>query len=270
VIVIPHVVKVPPQKLGRTAFGLSEGEFVFLMQFDFNSVAFRKNPEGAIRSFQIAFPDSEPVKLVVKTINGDCHPSRMRLLRELADDPRIVFFDETFDDQRRYDLLAAANCYVSLHRAEGFGLSMAESMAYGKPVIATGWSGNIEFMDVSNSCLIPFHLEALANERSPYPAGTIWAEPDLDVASTVMRRLFFDQKWAAAIGAKAKHDIADKLSPKVIGKLMRLRLDSRASIEMLTARLHDATPSDPGRLGQVRFALRHPRKALRKLMMPSP
>jgi glycosyltransferase involved in cell wall biosynthesis len=268
VIVIPHVIKVPSPQLGRTAFGLSEDEFVFLMQFDFNSVAFRKNPEGAIRAFKMAFPDSEPVKLLVKTINGDCQPSRMKRLRELADDPRIVFFDETFDDQRRYDLLAAADCYVSLHRAEGFGLSMAESMAYGKPVVATGWSGNMEFMDVSNSCLISFRLEALANERHPYPAGTIWAEPDLDVAAAALRRLFFDRAWAAAIGAQAKKDIADKLSPGVIGQLMKTRLQTRARIQMRTTDPHASTTPDSRPFAQVRYLLRQPRKALRNIMMP--
>jgi glycosyltransferase involved in cell wall biosynthesis len=240
VIVVPHVVKVPPPKLRRPAFGLADDVFVFLMQFDFNSVAFRKNPDGAIHAFKTAFADSEAVKLVVKTINGDCQPSRLKRLREFADDPRIVFMDKTFDHQRRYDLLAAADCYVSLHRAEGFGLSMAESMAYGKPVIATGWSGNIEFMNVSNSCLIPFRLEPLANDQAPYPAGTVWAEPDLEVAATSMRRVFLDRQWAAAIGAQAKSDIASRLSPEVIGQLMRDRLKIKAALRVRRAGSGDA------------------------------
>jgi glycosyltransferase involved in cell wall biosynthesis len=232
VLVIPHVVKVPPAKLGRPALGLSEEDFLFLMQFDILSATYRKNPEATIRAFKMAFPNREPVKLLIKTMNGGDKPEEFEQLKELADDPRIVFWDESLDSERRYELLAAVDCYVSLHRAEGFGLSLAESMAYGKPVIATGWSGNLEFMNVSNSILIPYSLEPLKYDVGPYNAGTVWAEVDQEAAAAAMHRVYFDRGWAETIGARAKKDIANNLSPEVIGKMMKARLELLASTSL--------------------------------------
>jgi glycosyltransferase involved in cell wall biosynthesis len=224
VVVIPHVVSAPGPESGRAAFGLADEEFVFLMQFDFLSTETRKNPEGAIRAFKAAFPGDERAMLVIKTMNATLFPGRLERLGAIANDSRVVFWDEVFEDRRRYDLLAAADCYISLHRAEGFGLSLAESMAYGKPVIATGWGGNLEFMNVGNSILIPYRLEPLVFDEGPYAAGTMWAEPDLDAAAAGMRRVFRDRRWARTIGERAKNDISSTLSPEAVGKLMRERL----------------------------------------------
>jgi glycosyltransferase involved in cell wall biosynthesis len=224
VVVIPHVVSVPAPESSRVAIGLADEEFVFLMQFDFLSAEARKNPEGAIRAFKAAFPGDERAMLVIKTMNGTLFPEKLERLSAIANDSRVVFWDEVFEDRRRYDLLAAADCYISLHRAEGFGLSLAESMAYGKPVIATGWGGNLEFMNVGNSILIPYRLEPLVFDEGPYAAGTMWAEPDLDAAALAMRRVFLDRRWAQTIGKRAKNDVSSTLSPEAVGKLMRERL----------------------------------------------
>jgi len=263
VLVIPYAVDVPEPAQDRTALKLPDRDFLFLMQFDALSSSHRKNPEGAIQAFRAAFPDNEPVKLIVKTINGDHDAATLRRIRSSADDPRIVFWDEALDGRRRYDLLAAADCYVSLHRAEGFGLSLAESMAYGKPVIATGWSGNLEFMTVANSILVPFRLEPLAFDDPPYRAGTVWAEPDLEAAAQAMRRVFADRQWAQSLGARAKEDIRGRLAPAIVGAIMRRRLELVVSVSATAgAKTAEAgRPSstglaDPGRKNRLAALVR--------------
>ena len=227
VVVMPHVLSVPEPKMERAAFGLGE-EYTFLVQFDFMSVAYRKNPEAAILAFKLAFPAGEPVRLLVKTMNGGRNPANLDRLKALAADPRVTFWDEAITDQARYNLLATVDCYVSLHRAEGYGLTLGESMAYGKPVIATGWSGNLEFMNVGNSILVPYTLRPLRFDEGPYKAGTVWAEPDIEAAATTMRDVYTRRGWAHALGAQAKKDIARGFAPEVIGKRVKARLETLA------------------------------------------
>ena len=96
---------------------------------------------------------------------------------------------------------------MSLHRSEGFGLTPAESMYLGKPVIATGWSGNLDFMTHENSYLVDYELVPVGAEGAPYPADGMWAEPDLDHAARLMRRVFTERDEAAAKGARAAADL---------------------------------------------------------------
>jgi glycosyltransferase involved in cell wall biosynthesis len=105
-------------------------------------------------------------------------------------------------------MIAACDCYVSLHRSEGYGLTMAEAMAHGKPVIATGYSGNLEFMNEQNSYLVPFRPIRLAEQCGPYAAGEEWAEPDIDAAAELMRYVYENREEARARGSAARETLA--------------------------------------------------------------
>ena len=200
--------------LQREDFGLPAGKFTFLFSFDFHSVAARKNPQAVVHAFQQAFPNKrDDVHLVLKSSNGHMYPEQMReLLALVVGDARIQLRDEVIDKMHVRALQRCCDVYVSLHRAKGFGLGLAECMSLGKPVIATRWSGNMEFMTESNSVLVPYDLVPVAG-RYPESEGAQWAEPKVARAADAMRRLADDPEYARAIGEAARRDVGLKLAP---------------------------------------------------------
>ncbi|MEI2453958.1 MULTISPECIES: glycosyltransferase family 4 protein [Lysobacter] len=219
---------VPDSGLQRGDFGLPEDSFVFLCTFDFNSWVHRKNPFAVIEAFRRAFPQGrDDVQLLVKSSNGHRHPDKfLELLAASAQDPRIVVRDEVIDRAHVHALQRCADVYVSLHRAEGFGLGLAECMAMGKPVIATGWSGNVDFMDQANSCLVGYRLVPVGDGEYPHPDGALWAEADVDEAAAHMRRLADDRGYAAGLGARAAQSVAARLSPQAAAAALIARLEA--------------------------------------------
>lgn len=207
---------------GRSAFGLEEGVFIFLVTFDLHSWVERKNPGAAIEAFRMAFPNPEtPARLLIKTSNGLWHPEAFKaLVQAAAGDARVIIRNHVIDQSHVRALQKCCDVYVSLHRAEGFGLGLAECMALRKPVIATGWSGNLEFMTPENSCLVGYDLVEVAPGSYLHTEGQRWAEPRIDEAAAWMRRLFEDRTAAAAIGQRAAVDIRCTLSPETIGRQM--------------------------------------------------
>jgi glycosyltransferase involved in cell wall biosynthesis len=133
-------------------------------------------------------------------------------------------------------LVAACDCYVSLHRAEGLGLTLADAMALGKPVIATRYSGNLDFMDDSNSFLVPFTYAAVPPGTPAYPTGAPWAAPDVAEAARMMALLAREPEEGLAIGAKARHDILGRWTLLGTGSRMRDRLE-----EVRTSRAQSRT-----------------------------
>lgn len=224
VIVMPHVIDVPDSLPDRSAFDLDEKEFVFLFMFDFQSTPERKNPEAAIAAFRKAFSPDQPVRLIIKSMHGHLEHQALTDLRIQAGDARINFLDGTFDSERRYALLASCDAFLSLHRAEGFGLGIAEAMAMGKPVVATGWSGNMDFMTIANSLPVAYKMQALSADVGPYKAGTLWAEPDVDDAARLMRQLVDEPDLVARIGARARSDMTENFGLAALGERMGKRL----------------------------------------------
>lgn len=208
---------VPDSGLQRGDFGLEAGKFIFLCTFDFHSSIERKNPFGAISAFKLAFPAGrDDVRLLIKSSGGEQAPEQLRrLLDAVADDPRILVRNDLIARAHVQALQRCCDAYVSLHRAEGFGLGIAECMALGKPVIATGWSGNMDFMDVENSVPVDYVLSPIAPGDYPHSEGGRWADPDENSAAAAMVRLVDEPYFASKLSAKALV-VKEKLCPAVV------------------------------------------------------
>jgi glycosyltransferase involved in cell wall biosynthesis len=214
-------VKVRP----RGYFGLGhEEQFVFLFVFSMLSAMERKNPIGLIRALKRGFSVDEPVTLVLKTSFGERFPGQMKELYAAAAGANVIIIDEIFSQEETLSLIETCDAYVSLHRSEGLGLTMAEAMFLGKPVIATGYSGNVDFMDAENSLLVDYRLVQLGRTVPPYDGQAHWAEPSVDHAARLMRQIYENRSWAAELGAKAKIDLTARMSVKAAGKRMAERL----------------------------------------------
>jgi glycosyltransferase involved in cell wall biosynthesis len=203
----------PPPSLTRADLGLPEDAFVYLFVFDFFSTLERKNPLGLIEAFTRAFPEPRRALLYLKSINGSGAPSDLaRVQGAIAERPDIVLSDGYLEGDRLTALTALSDCYVSLHRSEGFGLTIAEAMAFGKPAIATGYGGNLAFMDAKSSYLVPFVLSSLDEAVGPYPAGTEWANPDLDEAARLLRHVVEKPHESRERGLRGKAAVEERQS----------------------------------------------------------
>jgi len=215
-----------PENMNRAHFGLPRDEFVFLFSYDFNSFASRKNPEATIAAFRAAFGDGvKGVRLLVKSTNGDRFPEKLSVLQQsVAGDPRIEVRDGFLSREEMFGLQNSVDCYVSLHRSEGFGLGMAECMYLGKPVIATAYSGNLDFMDRDNSLLVDYKMVPLRDGDYPYWQGQQWADADVTHAARLMRQVFDDREFARRIGASAAASIRRTNSKDACGAAVVARL----------------------------------------------
>ena len=194
---------------------------VFLAVFDHLSVTERKNPVGLIEAFRIAFtPDEGPV-LIIKTMNGHQRwASHQRVLAAADGRGDIRVWDETLTRADQMALVAAADCMVSLHRSEGLGLHLAEAMWLGTPVIATRYSGNLDFMNDDNSLLIDYDLVKVEHGEGVYPSSAMWAAPDLAQAAAAMRRIASDAALASTLAAAGRQTMAQQPSLLETGRLI--------------------------------------------------
>jgi glycosyltransferase involved in cell wall biosynthesis len=192
--------------------------------FDMFSVLERKNPVAVIRAFRRAFGRDEKATLVLKTSAGAPDPEESAQLQAAADDAGVLVVRQLLSREKAYRYLQMCDCYVSLHRSEGFGLGMAEAMLLGKPVIATGYSGNLDFMNQQNSYLVDFQMIDVREERQIYRRDFRWAEPSVDHAAAMMRQVFDDARAARAVGARAREELREKLSLSAAGDRMAARL----------------------------------------------
>ncbi len=222
---MPGVSLAPYTKRGLAHFGLDAGRYTFLFTFNMMSVMERKNPLGLIRAFRQAFRPDEPVSLVLKSSFGDRHPQQLQQMRDAVEDASIHIIDELYSSDEILSLMDACDAYVSLHRSEGLGLTMAEAMLMGKPVIATRHSGNVDFMDDTNSLLVDCELVPLGHDIPPYGAELEWANPSEAHAAQLMRRLYEDQAQAKALGQVAMHSATASLSLEVAGRRIVQRLE---------------------------------------------
>jgi len=222
---IPPVVEVKLERCYTKAdFGLEPDEYIFLFVFDFLSVFERKNPLAIVQAFKRAFHPDEPVRLVLKCINESHDPKHLRRLEEEIGDSHVSLMKGYLSKDEKNGLIAAADCYVSLHRSEGFGYTMAEAMYLGKPVIATGWSGNTDFMSETNSYLVNYKLVKIDSDYGPYQRGQTWADPNIGHAASLMRRVVDMPAEAELKGKQAASDIRAKQSVTAVAAIIRDRL----------------------------------------------
>jgi glycosyltransferase involved in cell wall biosynthesis len=191
----------------RAVLGIPDGP-MFLFCFDMLSVMERKNPIGLVDAFTRAFAPGEGPVLVIKVMNGERSISELERLRVHASGrPDVVVIDRYLDYADTTALMAACDCYASLHRSEGFGLTMAEAMALGKPVVATGFSGNMDFMTDRTAFLVPWSEAEVPAGCDPYPPGAPWAQPDIDGAAELLKYVVEHPDSAAAVATRARDAI---------------------------------------------------------------
>ena len=190
----------------------ASSKFTFLTAFDFQSDINRKNPGAAIRAYIQAFPNNSQTQLIVKSTNHQAFGKQLAELRKLADfRSDVIFITEVLPEGAYKQLLSKADCFISLHRAEGFGLNLADSMGLGIPVIATGYSGNLEYMDETNSLLIPYEMSEV-DSYAGFRVQSRWAEPNIEAAANAMALIAGDEKIYSNISNRARKKIENNFS----------------------------------------------------------
>jgi glycosyltransferase involved in cell wall biosynthesis len=206
---VAYALRIPPEPRWDHAGGAGRGPTVLLV-FAYESGFDRKNPIAGVEAFTRAFAPGDGATLIVKSrgrsVSGN--PER-RLAAAIAGRPDIVVRHGDLGQDAYDELLQSADVLLSLHRAEGFGLPLADAMLRGKPVVATAWSGNLAFMREDVACLVTARTCKLTDEKDAYRAlDSVWADPDVDEAAAWLRRLT-DPALRERIGRAARaHVIA--------------------------------------------------------------
>jgi len=222
--VIPYgILPSPDKSLTRADFALPEDRLLYLCMCDLRSTAQRKHPLGALEAYLKAFPEeNSETGLVIKIIGGAVPQSVRNLMGNRRD---IFLLAGSFERSRTDALIDLCDVFVSLHRAEGFGLPIAEAMFLGKAVVVTGWSGNMDFCSSDNACCVKYTLSPIGKLATPpYDAWQNWAEPDIEDAAGWLRRLWAEPSFRQQLAQKGQEHIRSFYSPQRCGEVMRERL----------------------------------------------
>ena len=224
---MPLCVEIPQfEKMKRSTFSLNDDVFYFYFAFDAFSYMERKNPAAIIDAFTMAFPKgSEPVGLVFKIMNGKDNIRGWRSFCEKAKkDRRIKIINETLDREVLLSLFDCCDCFISLHRSEGFGRGLAEAMLLKKPVICTGYSGNMDFTDDATAYIVEYSLVKVLEGQYPFSKNQFWAEPSVANAAEKMKLVFSDEMLRQQKVISAYSKIKKDFSRERIGSLYRARI----------------------------------------------
>jgi hypothetical protein len=219
----------PGALLPRRSFGIRESAFVLLHSFDLTSFASRKNPQGVLELFR-RLRRSAPfldLQLVLKVKNGE--QAAREAAAEFQGDPLVKVIDAPLDSLATRSLIAACDCFVSLHRAEGFGRGLGEAMALGRLALGTGWSGNLDFMTAGNSLLVRHALTKVPRDAYPHWEGQEWAEPDLDHAAWLLGPVLADPARGRAIAQRGQSEVLRGFARRAVGLRILARLEAIAA-----------------------------------------
>jgi glycosyltransferase involved in cell wall biosynthesis len=233
--VVPYpIVATISKRITNTQLDVPEDRFTFLFSFSAPSTDARKNPLELIQAFRNAFPKDSPQSpvLILKVHHLNEYPEYATYLKNELSTINSILIEDSLSRQDMNNLLASIDCYISLHRAEGFGLGMAEAMALGKPVIATNYSGNTDFMNTTNSFLVNYTLRPMIiddfvhqpEKAGVYELGHLWADPDLEHTAELMQLVVSNPELAAERGRNAKAHIHAHFSPDAVGHIIQQRL----------------------------------------------
>jgi glycosyltransferase involved in cell wall biosynthesis len=229
VLIFPHAVPLPEtaSNLGRAYFGLRDDAFVVLVALDLHSQIDRKNPLAAIAAVRRAFePGDRRIQLVIKLHGIGFAQERARLAYALSGMENAVVIDRLLTRREMTGLQACCDVFLSLHRSEGFGLNIAECMAHAKCVIATNYSGNVDFFDATCGAPVGYRLVGVKPGEYIFPQDQYWAEPDIEEAAELLNRAADDPAWRTALGNAARARIGSELSCRVVGEKMAERLNA--------------------------------------------
>lgn len=217
----------------RSRYGIAANEFVVFFNFDFGSSYYRKNPEGAMRAFADAFRDVPNTRLVFKTMRAKTRPDLLMpieaLAAELGISDRLTMIHNYVPERDLFGLTNACDVYLSLHRGEGFGITLAEAMAMGKPVVCTNWSSTTEFCKPDCAIPIPYRMVPVPPNQVDHPyyqQVKEWAEPDIDAAATALRSLYNNPFLRETIGEKARRSISQQFAIENLRSSIEVFLDS--------------------------------------------
>ncbi|HEX4260028.1 MAG TPA: glycosyltransferase [Acetobacteraceae bacterium] len=220
----------PGYLLPRRHFGIRESAFAMLAAVDLTSHAARKNPEAVLALWD-ALRGADPfadIQLVLKVKEGDAAAEPWAAeLRERV--PEAVVIGAPLAASEMRSLIAACDCFVSLHRAEGFGRGLGEAMALGRLALGTGWSGNLDFMTEANAALVRHDLVAVAEGAYPHAAGQHWAEPDVAHAAELVRAAIADPDAARARAMRGRREVRLGYSDRAVGLRILARLEAIAA-----------------------------------------
>lgn len=226
VYTVPYCVEAPTDTaFDRKYFGLPDDKFLFLMMFDSGSIMERKNPDSVFAAYRQAFGmDNDNVGIVVK-INEYSDRDIEYIHKSLQGYKNVYILSDTYTKVQVNSLTACVDVFVSLHRAEGFGLVLAEAMIVGTPTIATNWSANTEFVDGESACLVDYEMIELDRDIPPYKKGYHWADANVGQAAEYMKRLYEDRDFYESIVQNGRRCVAKRLNMERSTRIVKERLE---------------------------------------------
>lgn len=226
---LPHAV---PDRCGNgagrqaasTSFDLAPDDFVFYSIFEWQD---RKYPDGIIEAFLRAFPEENDAVLLLKSSRA-AHAAAAGALtharRRTGSRGRVILRCEAWDEATLDALHARGDCYVSLHKGEGWGYPLFEAACRGTPVVATAYSGPLDYLDADHHWLVRSNPESVSQRYAYYHSGMRWAEPDIAHASEGMAWVHRNRDAAKARAMTAARKLQTEFSVEQVGALAKARL----------------------------------------------